>query len=88
MTEKAAVGAWSAVMAILDGNSPTGTSGSAEFDPVEIGVTVLEMVFALYTVLLSGVTARSPGPAPVAMGVPGVFVATGMGMTVLDAVEA
>src|SRR5271165_3531518 len=80
---KAAVGAWSGVMATPSGLLPTVMALPAVLVAVAIGVTLPEAtVSATYTVLPSGVMATSLGLFPAEMGDPTPLVAVLIGVTV------
>src|SRR5271166_4956915 len=82
---KAAVGAWSGVMATPSGLLPTVMALPAVLVAVAIGVTLPEAtVSATYTVLPSGVMATSTGVVPTEIGEPAVLVAMSIGVTLFE----
>ena len=87
VTESAATGAWSGVIAIPVVSLPAATGVPAMFVAVSIGVMVVPSLVT-YAILPSGVTAMPATPAATGIAAPAVLVATVIGVTVLSAVRS
>src|SRR6266571_5280205 len=75
VTVKAAVGAWSGVMAISNGSDPTVTVAPTAFVAVLIGVIEPDPLVATHAVAPSGLTAIPAGTPPTVTVAPMVLLA-------------
>src|ERR1700722_6625694 len=84
VTDRAATGAWSGVMATSHGSVPALIGAPAVLLAVAMGVTVPSSKLTTSAVAPSGVTAMALGSIPTDIGVPAVLEAMSIGVTVLS----